>query len=446
MFAVSSLPEPPSILLARLTREAPGLRLPRGRALTWADAGVHRDAFTADPALYALSSLAPHVPSAQRARVLFCALAGSWASLDAETRRTVSRVVRVLLASLPVEDVLTVFLALRRARANHKHVARAIAHYLTEHPHAEDIARARRRGVRDALEHALGRDVVRGAYKLGKKLPHVRDQERARSLLAILYGARDALVRLPLASIQTHARFTSILGDAARELPKTVHATNRGDVSATLVHMYRGGATEALRRALDEYGARSASLLPSFDGTIALVLDASASMQGYGEREYCAIAQSVALARVFARVCPKLRVFQVGGTTGDLPRPEGVTDLASALLDAAACEPDVIAIVTDGYENRTGGDLADVARALPSVGVHAPVVVCHAKFTHKDDLSLRRVGLAEIGFWHEDDFHDVLVALASRARPSVAARFLRRALADRLSVLEKVGEPWITAP
>jgi len=401
---------------------------------------VHRAAFAADAALYALSSLGAHVGQEQRARVLFTALSASWAGLDRETRRIVARVVRVLLASLPAEVALTIFLALRRARANHKHASKAIARYLTEHPHAADIARARRHAVRDALEHALGRDVVRGASKLGKKLPHVRDQ----SILAILYGPREAHEKNAIlhATYDTHVPFMTLLGDGTKKAPKTVHATNRGDVSATLVHIYRGGETDTLRRALDAYVERAAAILPSYGGTIALVLDASASTQGYGEREYCVIAQSVAFARVLARACPNVRVFQVGGH-GDPPRPDGATDLASALLDAAACSPDVIAVLTDGYENRYAGDFADVAKVLS-----VPVVVCQSKFTFKDDLSLRSPapGLPEIGFWHEDDFHDVLVALVSRARPELASRFLRDALEARLSSIEKVGEPWITAP
>lgn len=433
---MSSSPKP-SELLAHLARESPALRLPRGRALTWKDEGVHRAAFAADAALHALSSLGAHVGQEQRARVLYTALSASWATLDLESRRIVARVVRVLLASLPVEVVLTVFLALRRARANHKHASKAIARYLTEHPHAADIARARRRAVRDALEHALGRNTVRGAHALGKKLPYVRD----RSILAILYGPREdgALVR---ATYDTHVVYAELLADGAKKAPKTIHATNRGDVSATLVHIYRGGETHPLRQALDVYVERAASRLPSFAGRIALVLDASASTRGYGEREYCVIAQSVALARVLARACPELRVFQVGGH-GDPPRPDGATDLASALLDAAACSPDVIAVVTDGYENRFAGDLADVAKALS-----IPVVVCQSKFTFKDDLLLRSPapGLPEIGFWHENDFHDVLVALVSRAQPALASRFLRDALCARLSSIEKVGEPWITAP
>jgi hypothetical protein len=108
----------------------------------------------------------------------------------------------------------------------------------------------------------------------------------------------------------------------------------------------------------------------------------------------------------------------------------------------------VIAVVTDGYENREHGDLAAVARALPRAGVAAPVVVCQTQFTRKDDLALRRPApaLPEVGFWHESDFAEVLFTLASHAPAPAASAFVRRALDARLSDLEKELSPWISAP
>lgn len=249
-------------------------------------------------------------------------------------------------------------------------------------------------------------------------------------------------------------RFQAAL-DAVPQVPKTVTATNRGDIAATLVHMYRGGANATLERGLARYVDRVASKLPPFDGSIALILDASASTRGYGEREFCLISQSVALTLVLQRTCAKLRVFVVNaGSMGEgaIPSPAGATDLALALLDAAEAEADVIAIVTDGYENQDGGDLGDVLRALRRIGVRTPVVMCQSKFTSKDDLTLRRpvvqrdLGFDEIDFWHEDDFAEVLLRLATRTHPAMASTFLRRALDARLASLTRELEPWISAP
>ena len=50
------------------------------------------------------------------------------------------------------------------------------------------------------------------------------------------------------------------------------------------------------------------------------------------------------------------------------------TDLAGGVITAARERPDLIVVVTDGYENTYPGDLARVAATLPRLGVEAAVV------------------------------------------------------------------------
>lgn len=67
-------------LLAHFEGCTDSLTLPRGGALRWDDADLHRAAFAADPEGYALLGLAPGVSTSQRARVLLQVLAASQAS------------------------------------------------------------------------------------------------------------------------------------------------------------------------------------------------------------------------------------------------------------------------------------------------------------------------------------------------------------------------------
>ena len=46
--------------------------------------------------------------------------------------------------------------------------------------------------------------------------------------------------------------------------------------------------------AVQNYVKQAAAKLPCFDGTLALVFDASASTKSYGDRQFCCLAQSVA--------------------------------------------------------------------------------------------------------------------------------------------------------
>jgi len=276
---------------------------------------------------------------------------------------------------------------------------------------------------------------------------HVADVVRARLVLGLLLsGPRGAsgLKRKRKNSeyVMAHRPYVRRFF-RERQHPRTITATNRGDIAATLVHLYRGGQSPALREGVDRYVDRAATSLPQVQSKISVVLDVSASTRGYGEREFCCVSQSVALALVLGRCCPTLRVYQVGGE-GEPPAPRGATDLANALLGALEGGPDVVAIVTDGYENRLGGDLARVIASLPGAGIRTPVVLCHSKFTAKDVLVLRRPvkDVPEVEFWHEDDFPRVVETLVSLAGGQQGIDFLASRLSGRLEELEKELKPW----
>jgi hypothetical protein len=412
-----------------------------------------------DLELYALSAVAERVQPAQRARVLYNLLAQSRRGLPPAIIVTLNRVAACLLNVLPPDAVLGVFLALRRGCVNHKHATRAVARYLFDHPRAAALVAARRAAVRDALEHALGRDVLRGcakrllagagpgdAYVRKHLLCFARDPARAKDIVLALYGRGATFVN------SADVDLAPIDDDPVRQRPRTITATSRGDIAATLVHLYRSGGVPSieLSAALSDYVARAALGLPRFEGRVALVLDASASTRGYGEREFAAASQIQALRLVIQACCPGSSVFTAGGdgATALPPFPQGDTDLVTPLLDALETDPDLVAIVSDGYENVALGDLARVVATLPQVGVTTPVVFCHSKFTDQDDLALRRPLVApaveELEFWHQDDFADLLWALFSRARGDRGRDVLRTFLRDRLARLEKENPPCVT--
>jgi hypothetical protein len=151
------------------------------------------------------------------------------------------------------------------------------------------------------------------------------------------------------------------------------------------------------------------------------------------------------LQQVLSKCCANLQVHTVGGT-GYPPVPEGETDLATALLDALEGEPDLVAIVSDGYENIYPGDLARVVDALPRAGVETPVVFCHSKFTNLDDLTLRKPAenLPQLEFWHQDDFEDLLLSLFLMASGKGGEDCLREFLLSKLDQVEKELSLWTT--
>ncbi len=439
-------------ILEHLRTEAPPFSLRKKKGETPGDDDPqHRDAYDRSPDLYALAATAEGVTPAQQARALFELLRGSRDGFSSQTRAVLDRVTSFLLVRLPAETVLTVFLAVRRAKANHKHTTRAILRFLAEHPDLAGLARDRRPTLVDIIEHALGRDVARACAK-GEDPKYVLTHLRAAGSKAVrlekvlpwLYRHGPAPEGKERDENEHHSEIHLLYAEPARpEAPKTVTATNRGEISSALVHLYRGGTTKELKTAVTKAAELASRGLPRFEGALALVLDASASTRGYGEREYCTIAQSVALTLVLEQCVKELRVFAAGGRgEPPFPTPEGATDLAGTLLEALEGAPDLVAIVTDGYENRAAGDLALVLDALPRAGVATPVVLVNSKFSRADDLSLRRPapGARELEVWHQDDFPSLLFELFALGGGD---DFTRAALSSRLARLEKEAGSWL---
>jgi hypothetical protein len=131
-------------------------------------------------------------------------------------------------------------------------------------------------------------------------------------------------------------------------------------------------------------------------GRVAVVLDLSASMASSGERAFHPAALGLALSRQLQARVRDVTVHTVGGSAAlggpSLPRPEGGSDLAGAVLEAARTEPATILIVTDGFENCRTGDTADVAEGLRRLDPALQVLQVVPRFTTAEDLSSRRLG------------------------------------------------------
>lgn len=434
-------------LLAHLHHHDTALSLPRGAFLRWDDADLHRAAHTGDPEGYALLGLAPGVRPWQRARVLLQILAASQAGLDDRARAVQARVARVLTLGLPPAHVITVLLALRRLRANHKHTTRTALRFVLEHPAADALIAARRPALRDCFEHALGTATARGCasriaggdtasdYLQRRLLRFLTHPAAAPARVRALYNADNAAAAAA-AGGPAAAGEPVLPVDTVRERPATITATNRGDIAATLVHLYRGGPAEDLYAALGRYVGAAAAAFPA---------SPAPSPWSWTPRRPCAATATAngphcpkppRCAWCCRRCAPGWRSSRPAATSA----PRGATDLATGVLDALGAGPDLVAVVSDGYENVFPGDLARVVASLPHAGITTPVVFCHALFTGSDDLTLRRPApaLPQRGFWHQDDFAELLPWMFGHC--DAGAPWLRAALHDRLDALDRQAD------
>ncbi|WP_093231314.1 hypothetical protein [Thermoflavimicrobium dichotomicum] len=401
--------------------------LRKGLPPEWKDISLHQSIYQQNPILYGLLSLSEKALPEQRERILFQLLRSTWQHFGQEQRNILQRIVSFLCTILHPDQVLRVFLALRRERANYKHVRHTILRFILNHPQALDMSKRRRRAVVDAVEHALGKNVARACFRYlsssdTEKQKYLRknllkyhsDPERVRKIFATLYRQKEEQNPSNENGTSYTETHQPLVKAFAFERPTTVTATNRGEIAAAIAHLYGNSPEkkEMYLQTIETAVAMEAERVPHYDGKVVCILDASASTRGYGEREFCCLSQSLALTKVLKKVCPNFTLLTVGGE-GDFPEPKGTTDLAGPLITALETEPDLVMIISDGYENHHAGDLARVLATLKQMKIQTPIVFCHSKFSYADHLELRRPApnIQEFSFWHQADFAELLLSL-----------------------------------
>jgi len=163
--------------------------------------------------------------------------------------------------------------------------------------------------------------------------------------------------------------------------------------------------------------AEAVAPLPLIDGAVAVVLDLSASMASSGERLYHPAALALALTRLLQERVRKVSLYQLGGTTAlteeSLPVPQGAADIATAIIEAAKTDPQVVLVITDGYESIRQGDAAQIVRGISQTGRTLPVYQVVPQFTAAENLAQRQLGenIPVFPIAHEDGVRELLVRI-----------------------------------
>lgn len=207
-----------------------------------------------------------------------------------------------------------------------------------------------------------------------------------------------------------------------RELSAPVSRRGRVDgvLTAAIKDALTSGKDVSLKTIASEHTVASSSLGVS----ASIVLDLSASSMSSGERLYHPAALGMALVARLQAIVRELLVYQVGGSQaidGDgLPRPHGASDIATAILEAAETRPDVILVVSDGFENHRQGDSEQVMAGLRRLGLGTAIYHVVPVFSVNDDLSQRRLGrdLPVVPLAHEESVGDLSARLLLGAEPA----------------------------
>ncbi|HSA52630.1 MAG TPA: vWA domain-containing protein, partial [Yinghuangia sp.] len=155
----------------------------------------------------------------------------------------------------------------------------------------------------------------------------------------------------------------------------------RYDAVRLYLYAFRRGMTDEVARALASRARQAAASLDLGYRNVALLLDGSASMAGADEQALRPIAVTLALRDAFraaggGNADSSVTETWFGGRpdNGGLVHPAGATAPAEALIEVLAQGPDIVVVVSDGYENAPAGRFAETLAAVRGFGIRTPVV------------------------------------------------------------------------
>ncbi len=151
-------------------------------------------------------------------------------------------------------------------------------------------------------------------------------------------------------------------------------------IKQNLVNLYvyaleQGLETKVLK-AIKKKAATAGKILPIRYNKVGIVIDTSISMFGKETAKRRPMAIALATRDILqASALKDSTIIYTGdvSNTDILVEPKGETSLAEALIESLENEPDVVFILTDGYENAPAGRVNEVLKAVREIGINTPV-------------------------------------------------------------------------
>jgi len=400
------------------------------------------DAFlTTDRQLYAtllrLPTLLPETAIAIIQRLLAVTETKPGTSVSESQRLQEDKLIVKILAHLPVANVLAGFLELVERRVNNQRTSGWIRSYIFGSPQLESWAVSHRRALRKLVRHALGNPVTLTClHKFAQQEPDEKTTNYLRRY--VLRYAKDnaALVRdvfLFLFGKLKQSEFTLLNAylaareemEAAKGLPLRVlqglkgsfhpnfpryrlrHLASREKIRREVseeieeadeslvgrIRRYYRTKDEAYLAPINEAIEQEAARIPNWDADVYFIIDASASMRGFGHRQYISMAIAMGILKVFQKRIRQTQVAWIGVVPSDddaFPPPTGATSLAPALIEAVRQQPQIIILISDGYENVEQGDTAAVLAGIEQLELFIPMLHIIPAFTERDRIEGRQ--------------------------------------------------------
>lgn len=415
--------------------------------------------------LYA-RTLAAGVNHFNRAKILVELLTSS-RQLDPDERRAEGRLIAAALRSLPAPRAYRALLAVRARGVNNRRVRAIVREYLSARPDLQFDAIKYRVKLRDLILHThlalpgeLGGFLFKGWKQRRYAAPLLETFRKA-------HFSEEALYELPFTVAEGLAARRKI--DRAVFLKKiaprlTAHerlrlqasAAREGVAAELAIDLERAGLTrlaiyalslspserseraDALRRALAGAARRCLRDAPLALGRVAAVLDRSYSTAGSPDKPRRSLAIALAVDALLREASAEYLSFWTPAVDDPLQAvPRGQTDLAGPLLDALETRPDLVVVVSDGFDNDPlggAGEVCRVFRARLDPGRRTTIVHINPVFD-APELGPRRLGGAvpTLGLRDAEDLPTAL-AFARFAAGDLSLVELEDYLARRVDV------------
>lgn len=396
---------------------------------------VHRELFELDRGVYAACLMLPGLTDFSRQHGLTRLLSSAQASAGWMTAPQESAVLRGLLRSLPPQRMLKTFGMLRKGRVNNGRTRRLMLSAVLGTDKLEFWSVKYRRKLETALVHAWGRrmaSIMRAilakpvAERTDREQQIVRQQlgrfvtgeiARVEQCVRFILGDEEGLTLRCLAAYRDAKSdlgkgrvlpFETLEGLRSRfhrhrtsedvlKLTKSQLTTGQKlglqrkaqaasvaiefdptqyDAVQLYVYAYEMGLTDEIRDGLKRKAASVAARLPVRFEHAGILLDVSASMMGHETQAMRPISVALALRDVLAEAAERSTIVTSDGRvapTAELIEPAGDTSLSAGLITLLKREPDVVFVLTDGYENAPAGRFAEVIRVVRQMGIETPI-------------------------------------------------------------------------
>lgn len=298
------------------------------------------------------------------------------------------------LAALPVQRVYRIFGALQAKRVNNRRTRAVIRDYVRRRDKIVFDAVKYRKRVRSAAAHAhlsvaseVARFLFRGwkqqTFKTGLLEQYRQAHYSKKAVYQLPYTVAEGLAakhQIPREEFLAGIADRMTANEKLRALNSTRAAgvdldIDLGRAGITRLAIYitalplraREERAEELQDALTRSAARAMQNSSKSLGRVCAILDRSYSSSGSSEKRRRPYALALAASHLLRQAAQEYRSYwtpSLGEASEVVSEPRGQTDIARPLIEALRCQPDLIVIVSDGYENAPPGATTQVVRGL----------------------------------------------------------------------------------